>query len=134
MSFESAAPAPSVRAFSYPSYRFFWGATALTSFSAQIMAVAVALQVYLLTRDPFMLGLVGLATFLPALSLVLVTGLVADRFNRRRIMPICIGIELICAAVLFLYARASAGQVWPVFLVLVFKPNGLFGTTTVRRV
>lgn len=115
----AAAPPASRQALSYPSYRFFWATTALTSFSAQIMAVAVALQVYLLTHDPFMLGLVGLATFLPALCLVLVTGLVADRFNRRRIIAICIGVEFTCAVLLFFYAGASVEQVWPVFLVLV---------------
>ena len=84
----STAGGPSPRAFAYRDYRFFWVAVGLTSFAAQIMGIAVALQVYLLTHDQFMLGLVGLATFTPALLLVLVTGYVADRFNRRLIMAI----------------------------------------------
>ena len=80
-----AEPANSPLALSYRNYRFFWLAIALASFAAQIMAVTVALEVYLLTRNPFYLGLIGLALFLPALLLVLVTGLVADRFKRRHI-------------------------------------------------
>ena len=54
-------PANSTLALSYRNYRYFWLAICLASFAAQIMAVAVALEVYLLTRNPFYLGLVGLA-------------------------------------------------------------------------
>jgi len=115
----STAGGPSPRALSYRDYRFFWAAVALTSFAAQIMAVAVGLQVYLLTKDPFDLGLVGLATFTPALLLVLVTGLIADRFNRRRIIAIAGGVELLCALALVFYAGAGPHDVWPVFVILV---------------
>jgi MFS family permease len=115
----SDAPEPSRLAFSYPSYRYFWIATGLTSFAAQIMSVTVALQVYQLTGNAFFLGLVGLAQFLPALLLVLVTGLAADRFNRRVIIAICGAVECGCAIVLLFYANAQAHEVWPVFVVLV---------------
>ena len=115
----SSADGPSPRALSYRDYRFFWAAVALTSFAAQIMAIAVGLQVYLLTRNPFDLGLVGLATFTPALLLVLLTGLVADRFNRRRIIAVAGGVELLCALALLLYAGVGPHDVWPVFVILV---------------
>ena len=113
------AAAPSSLAIHYPSYRFFWLAILLTSFAAQIMSVAVGLQIYLLTKNALYLGLVGLTLFLPALLLVLVTGLVADRFNRRRIMAICGAIEFLCAVALFFFAGAAVHEVWPVFVVLV---------------
>jgi len=115
----STAGGPSPRAFAYRDYRFFWAAIGLTSFAAQIMAIAVGLQVYLLTKNPFDLGLVGLAIFTPALLLVLVTGLVADRFNRRRIIAIAGGVELLCALALVFYAGAGPHDVWPVFVILV---------------
>lgn len=114
-----AAPAPSPLAFSYINYRLFWSAIALTSFAAQILSVAVALQVYTLTGNAFFLGLVGLAMFLPALLLVLVTGLVADRFNRRLILIVAGGIELACALTLLTYSGAGPHEVWPVFVILV---------------
>lgn len=109
---------PSPRAFAYRDYRFFWAAVGLTSFAAQIMAIAVGLQVYLLTKNPFDLGLVGLATFTPAFLLVLVTGLVADRFNRRRIIAIAGSVELACALGLVAYASIGPHDVWPVFAIL----------------
>ena len=116
---ESTGSGPSPRAFAYRNYRFFWGAIGLTSFAAQILAIAVGLQVYLLTKNPFDLGLVGLATFTPAFLLVLVTGLVADRFNRRRIIAIAGTVEMLCAVALALYASIGPHDVWPVFVILV---------------
>ena len=118
MSVDSAAPGVSPRAFAYRDYRFFWTAVGLTSFAAQIMGIAVALQVYLLTHDQFMLGLVGLATFTPALLLVLVTGYVADRFNRRLIMAIAGTAELCSAIALMIYTASGSTEVWPVFVIL----------------
>src|ERR1700712_2705870 len=115
----SVAGGASPRAFAYRDYRFFWVATALTSFAAQIMGIAVGLEVYLLTHNPFDLGLVGLSTFAPALLLVLVTGLVADRFNRRIIIAICGGVELLCALALITYTALGPKEVWPVFSILV---------------
>ena len=112
-------PANSPLAFTYRNYRFFWLAIALASFAAQIMAVTVALEVYLLTRNAFYLGLIGLALFLPALLLVLVTGLVADRFKRRYILAIGGTIEAACALALLFYRGYDTGGVWPVFVILV---------------
>lgn len=116
-------PAPttdaSTLAFSYPQFRLFWTMTLCASFAAQIMSVSVAWEVWILTGEEIYLGLVGLAQFLPALSLVLVTGLAADRFPRRRIIQIAMVAELACALSLLLFTLFSGLQVWPVFFVLV---------------
>ena len=90
----------------------------------QIQTVAVGWQVYDLTRDPLDLGLVGLSQFLPALLLVLVTGAVADRFRRRTIMAVCIGIEALCAVALLAFtAIEQSRRPLPIFVVLA-----VFGT------
>ncbi len=115
----SEAPEPSALAFTYPSFRFFWLTTLCGSFAAQIMSVSVGWQIYDLTGEAYLLGLVGLAQFLPALLLVLVTGLAADRFPRRRIIQIAFAVETACAGALFLLAGARAHEVWPIFAVLV---------------
>lgn len=83
-----------------------------------IVSVAVGWQIYDLTRDPFDLGLVGLVQFAPALLLVLVTGAVSDRYNRRMIVAICQYVEGACAAV-FLILTAT-GEITPgaIFSVL----------------
>ena len=86
---------PSRNAFSYVPYRYYLAALALVNFAVQIMSVSVAWQVYDITHSTFYLGIVGLAQFLPALALVLVTGLVADRFNRRVILALCLALEVL---------------------------------------
>jgi MFS family permease len=111
--------APSRLAFSYRNFRFFWLTTLLVSFAVQIMSVSIAWQIYDVTGEALLLGLVGLSLFLPALVLILVTGLVADRFNRRIIMAICLGVELLCALGFLAFVNAQAHEVWPIFGILV---------------
>ena len=111
---------PSTRAFAYSDYRYFWFTSLAASFAAQIVSVSVGWQIYDLTRNPLLLGFVGLAQFLPALFLVLVTGLAADRFPRRRIMQMCLAVELGAAFILFAVAGlANHAEVWPIYAVLV---------------
>jgi MFS family permease len=116
----TTAPAdPSRQAFSYVGFRFFWLTTLSVSFAVQIMSVSIAWQIYDVTGSAFLLGLVGLSLFLPALILLLLTGLVADRFNRRMIMATCLGVELLCALGFLAFVNAQAHQVWPIFAILV---------------
>ena len=115
---------PSRRAFSYFGYRFFWLATMLTSFAVQIVAVWVGWQIYDVTGDPRLLGLVGLSLFTPALILVLLTGLVADRVNRRLIMACCLGVELACAVFMLVFTAQPGHPVWPIFVVLMILGTG----------
>ncbi len=109
----------SSNAFHHRPYVFYMLALGSAGFAVQIMSVSVGWQVYDLTRDPLDLGFVGLAQFLPALLMVLVTGLVADKFNRRLIISICFAIEVLCAAG-FLFITFNAGLgVLPIFGILV---------------
>ena len=110
---------PSRQAFSYVGFRFFWLTTLSVSFAVQIMSVSIAWQIYDVTGSAFLLGLVGLSLFLPALILLLLTGLVADRFNRRMIMATCLGVELLCALGFLAFVNAQAHEVWPIFVILV---------------
>lgn len=117
-----STPAPSDRshiAFSYVGFRFFWLTTLLVSFAVQIMSVSIAWQIYDVTGNVLLLGLVGLSLFLPALVLILVTGLTADRFNRRGIMAVCLGVELLCALGFLALVNAEAHEVWPIFGILI---------------
>ncbi len=113
------AAEPSRYAFTYRGFRFFWLTTLLVSFAVQIMSVSIAWQIYDVTGNALLLGLVGLCLFLPALLLILVTGLTADRFNRRGILAVCLVVELGCAIGFLLFVNAAAHEVWPIFLILV---------------
>ncbi len=105
--------------FAYAAFRRYWTARFLGAFAIQTITVAVGWQLYDATRDPFLLGMVGLAEFLPSIMLVLVTGAVADRFDRLNIAAICIAAEVLCgAALLWIYLHGGT-PLLPIFTVLV---------------
>jgi MFS family permease len=103
--------------------------------SAASMAGVTALgkQVYDLTGRELDLGLLGLAEFLPAAVLVLVTGPVADRYDRRRVAAIGLVVEATAAATLAWYATTSPTSVGPIFgLVIVFGIGRAFVAPAAR--
>ncbi len=105
-------------AFSYPAFVRYWTARFCSTFSVQIVSVAIGWQIYDLTRDPLDLGIIGLVQFLPSLLLVLVTGSVADRYGRRRVMGIAVMLELICAAAILLFSSTGLSSPYPIFIAL----------------
>src|SRR2546425_1113631 len=73
-----------------------------------MLRAAVAWHVYALSRSAFLLGLIGLVQFVPALALTLVGGALADSYDRRRIMMRAQVVPLVSAAALFLATRSGA--------------------------
>ncbi|WP_432286127.1 MFS transporter [Aminobacter sp. BA135] len=115
----ATAPDQRFAAFRHGAFSRYWVARFLGTFSTQIISVGVGWQVYDLTRDPFDLGLVGVIQFAPALLLVLVTGVVADRFGRRLIMGLSALVEAACAAALLALTYHGLASPLPIFAVLV---------------
>lgn len=108
----------------HPKFVLYLIAIGCTSFAVQIMSVSVGWEIYDITRDPLYLGYVGLVQFLPPLLLVLVTGLAADRFNRRLIMAACLTLEALCALGLLLFTLSRPTGVTPVFGILALLGVG----------
>lgn len=106
-------------AFRHRSYSLFFVARFLAAFATQIISVAVGWQMYDVTKSTFYLGLIGLVQFLPALLLILVTGSVTDRYNRRAIVSICLTVSALCAAALLLLTVTGTFSPLPVFIVLI---------------
>ena len=67
-------------------------------FALNMESVIIGWKVYEITRDPLSLGLIGLAEFLPALSLALFAGHLVDRQEKRNLMRKCVYGYLICCA------------------------------------
>ena len=85
-------------------YRRFLATHFATTLAVQIMDVIVAWQMYLDTRNPLSLGLVGLAEALPNIVTSLLGGHVADRMDRRKLALISTWVLLGCALVLAVLA------------------------------
>lgn len=78
---------PSRRAYlslRHRDYRLLWSANAISALGTQMQRVAIGWQIFVLTHDPFQLGLLGLVRFFPVLVVGLAGGVVADRYDRRR--------------------------------------------------
>ena len=85
----------------------------------QVQSVAIAWQVYSVRHSAFDLGLVGLVLFTPSLVLAPVTGLVADRFDRRAVVAVTSVVQIgVCAALIPLSARHGPGALGVVLAVL----------------
>ena len=66
----------------------------------QALSVAIGWQIYELTHDPFAIGLVGLAQFLPSILLVLFAGQMADQVDRRLLLAITYLVQVFVAGTL----------------------------------
>ena len=64
-------------------------------------------------------SLIGLSLFLPAIGLVLVTGQVADRYNRKLIIQICLVADFLFALGLCALAYLGTASTWPIFALLI---------------
>ena len=77
------------------------------SVTGSALATVVAFQIYEITRDPLALGLLGLVEAIPALSLMLLGGHVADRYDRRSIVVLTSATATLCAVVLAVLTASS---------------------------
>ena len=110
-------------AFRHSSYTRYFFSRFLTSFAAQVVSVSVAWQMYDETRNPALLGWIGLVQFLPALLLVVVTGNAADRLGRRLVMGCGALVMMSCAASILMLVLA--GNFNPMLVLAILT---LFGT------
>jgi MFS family permease len=93
----------------------------------QIQGTVVGWQIYDLTKDPLALGMIGLAEALPAISLALFAGHVADRRDRRRVALAALWVLVACSLALWVLAAArplgaemlTRGRVTAIYAVIV---------------
>lgn len=92
--------------------------------AAEILTVAMGWRIYEISNDAFALGLVGLAQFLPMPLLVFLTGTVADRYARRRIITICMAVEFVAMLGIAFAAHVPTADIWPILAFLVLLGIG----------
>lgn len=95
----------------YVTSSFLW------TIAMQVQAFALAWQMYHITANEFLFGLVGLVEFLPAALLALPAGHIADRYDRRRVLLLGIVLELATAVVLLAFAAADRMSVVVILLI-----------------
>lgn len=95
-------------AFRSREFRWFYLARIANNLGTNIMLPTLGWQIYQLTRDPFALGLVGVAVFVPVLLSTLPSGQAADRFERRNVYRI---FQLVLASAALLLMGLTLGKV-----------------------
>jgi MFS family permease len=98
-------------------FALLWGALLTNGLASQMVAVGIGWQVYAIRKNPFDLGLVGLAEFLPLPLLALPAGQLADRLPRRVVTAGSYVVSIGVAVSLVFVTLAGAHRLWP-FLVL----------------
>lgn len=99
------------------SYVLFMFARISTTIAFQMLTIAVGWQMYEITKSAFYLGLVGLMQFLPMFSLTLVSGFVADHYNRKVVIfisQLAVGI-----GILFLAFASKSNWITKDFILLI---------------
>jgi MFS family permease len=106
-------------AFTYPSFVSYTVARFFIVISLEMQSVAVAWQVYAITKRPIDLGYVGLAQFLPGFALFLFAGHAADIFDRRKLLISCYAGFGLCSALLLAISWRAPHSVHSIYAVLV---------------
>jgi MFS family permease len=116
-------------------YRIFWVARLLSVIATTGMVVIIGYQVYDVAREAygmpmsraaFMLGLLGVAQFVPLMLLTPLAGLAADRFDRRYVAMVAMAVDMLIAIALAMAARAGLQN-----LPLLFALAALHGAVRV---
>jgi MFS family permease len=104
-----------------------------SSLGGMLLNTVLGIHVYAISHRELDLGLLGLAAFAPSACLVLVTGSVADLFDRRRVAAVALGGQAVVATALLWYASTSPTAVGPIFgLVLLFGLARAFASPATR--
>jgi MFS family permease len=102
-----------------PGVKPFMAASTVLYTGVLLQATALGKNVFDITGSELDIGWLGLAEFVPAALLVLITGTVADRFNRRMVSMIAQAGEMFCSLLLMLYALTEPTSTLPIFAIVV---------------
>ncbi|XQA76733.1 MFS transporter [Xanthomonas sacchari] len=104
----------------HPGFALVLAYRILAMLSYQVVAVTVGWHIYEITRDPFSLGLIGLAEILPFFCIAPFAGYLVDHLPRRYLgMLASVGL-VATAAILLAVSRGwlSAQGVWPIYAAI----------------
>lgn len=105
-------------AWQHRDFRYYSAARFLGVMGAEAQSVGVAWQIYQTTHSALALGYTGLALFLPGLLFTLPAGHVADLYDRRSVILVCYGLQLVATLSLLALTLHGFGSVWPVYAIL----------------
>jgi MFS family permease len=121
-----------VRPLRVPAYRRLWIGNGVSMYGMQFTAVAVPVEMYILTRDSVWVGMIGLATLVPLVIFGIWGGAVADVVDRRKLLLFSTALTWLVTLGLLAQAVFRVGS--PVLLLgLVAVQSAAFGISSPAR-
>jgi MFS family permease len=105
-------------------FALFWTGWTVSLIGDGFFLVAIAWQVFDLWNTPTALAVVGVAETLPIVALVLVGGVVTDRFERRKVLIASSALRGACVALLGVLAVTGSIELWHIFVLAAFFGAG----------
>lgn len=102
-----------------PEFRYLLASIAVSTIASRALALVIGYQIYELTGDALAIAWLGLVEVIPAVSLALYGGHVADRHDRRRIVLVTTAASVGCALLfVLLSSQAKTLGVVPLYAVI----------------
>src|SRR4030095_1131268 len=98
-------------------FRLLWLGQIVSVTGSQMQLVAIHWHVYLLTKSPFALGMVGFFRGAPLILCSLFGGVIADAVDRKRLMIITQSVMLARAGMITIVTLANIKSAWPIYLL-----------------
>ncbi|WP_316741448.1 MFS transporter [Pedobacter antarcticus] len=111
---------------SYLGMRFFF------TFAYQMQAVIIGFHIYHLTKDPLALGLVGLCEAIPAISIALYGGYVADKSEKRALLFKIFAGVFLCSLIMLIATTTYMHRFVPVSYIIPIMYTMVFGIGIAR--
>jgi DHA3 family tetracycline resistance protein-like MFS transporter len=110
-------------------FRLLWGGMCVSLIGDGVFMVAMAWQVYALSNAPTALAMVGIAMTVPTLALLLLGGVLSDRFDRRRMLLAADVIRALAVGAIAALSLAGALELWQLMALVVpyAAGNAFFG-------
>jgi MFS family permease len=105
-------------------FALLWTGMTVSLLGDGIYFVAIAWQVYELSNAPTALSVVGVAWTLPQVLFLLLSGVISDRFDRRRVMIIADVLRGVPILVIGLLAVSEALELWHLLVLVAFYGAG----------
>lgn len=97
-------------------YRLLFFGQLISFFGTMMSFVAIQWQMFSLTKSNAMVGYIALAEFVPMFAMALISGAIADAFDKRKILRLTEIGQIIVTGILLVNALIPSPQIWVIFL------------------
>lgn len=101
----------------YKNFRYYWIGMCVSLIGTWMQNIAQPWLAYSLTESPFLLSLVGTLQFMPVLLFSLFSGVIIDRFPKKKILLFTQSCSLIITLILALLVSSGHIQYWHILVM-----------------